>query len=190
MDYDSYVGPMALAAVDLVNLLTPGMQGARTHHPPPSDEAAVVIAGIFASHAGHPSRPPNTAEVVELGDWAARFRRVVALVDTGDLDGGCARLNEDLRAAGAVPTLARHHGEQWHLHFHREDAGFVDSWAAGMATGLALVLGHPPVTRLGLCTAPSCDRAYADTSRNNSRRFCSVTCQNRVKAAAYRARRT
>jgi hypothetical protein len=29
---------------------------------------------------------------------------------------------------------------------------------------------------------------YVDTSRNGTRRFCSTSCQNRVKAAAFRAR--
>jgi predicted RNA-binding Zn ribbon-like protein len=31
---------------------------------------------------------------------------------------------------------------------------------------------------------------YVDVSRNGTRRFCSTTCQNRVKAAAFRKRRT
>jgi predicted RNA-binding Zn ribbon-like protein len=29
---------------------------------------------------------------------------------------------------------------------------------------------------------------YVDTSRNGTRRFCSTTCQNRVKTAAFRSR--
>jgi predicted RNA-binding Zn ribbon-like protein len=41
--------------------------------------------------------------------------------------------------------------------------------------------------RLGVCAAPRCDRVYVDTSRNATRRFCSTACQNRVKAAAFRA---
>jgi len=42
--------------------------------------------------------------------------------------------------------------------------------------------------RLGVCTAPRCDRVYVDTSRNGTRRYCSTSCQNRVKTAAFRAR--
>lgn len=42
--------------------------------------------------------------------------------------------------------------------------------------------------RLGVCTAERCDRVYVDTSKNGTRRFCSTACQNRVKAAAFRAR--
>ena len=36
---------------------------------------------------------------------------------------------------------------------------------------------------------PGCGRVFLDVSKNGSRRFCSVTCQNRVKAAAFRQRR-
>ena len=61
-------------------------------------------------------------------------------------------------------------------------------WAAGCATGLAVVLGSEFHDRLGVCTAPRCDRVYVDTSRNGTRRYCSTACQNRVKAAAFRAR--
>jgi len=64
----------------------------------------------------------------------------------------------------------------------------LNGWAAGCATGLAIVLGSEHYDRLGVCTAPHCDRVYVDTSRNRHRRFCSTACQNRVKAAAFRER--
>jgi predicted RNA-binding Zn ribbon-like protein len=54
--------------------------------------------------------------------------------------------------------------------------------------GLAAVLGTDARSRLGVCTAPRCDRVYVDTSFAGTRRFCSTSCQNRVKTAAYRAR--
>ncbi len=75
------------------------------------------------------------------------------------------------------------------MHFHAADEGSpAKGWAAGCATGLAIVLGGEYHDRLGVCTAPHCDRVYVDTSRNGSRRFCSTACQNRVKAAAFRER--
>lgn len=115
--------------------------------------------------------------------------RLSSLVDAGDVDPACAELNAIMRDSGAMPTLARHDGEPWHLHFHSADADWAVSWAASMATGLAVVLGNPAIERLGLCNAPACDRVYVDVSRNGTRRFCSTACQNRVKAAAFRARR-
>ena len=43
--------------------------------------------------------------------------------------------------------------------------------------------------RLGTCASTDCDRVFLDGSKNASRRFCSTTCQNRVKATAFRLRR-
>jgi predicted RNA-binding Zn ribbon-like protein len=85
-------------------------------------------------------------------------------------------------------VLSRHDGERWHLHFHPRDASWAFGWAGAMATSLAVVLGGPSYDRLGVCSAPACDRVYVDTSRNGTRRFCSTACQNRVKAAAFRER--
>ena len=68
------------------------------------------------------------------------------------------------------------------------DRSLPNGWAAGCATGLAVVLGGDLHDRLGVCTAPRCDRVYVDTSRNGTRRYCSTSCQNRVKTAAFRAR--
>ncbi|WP_328959494.1 CGNR zinc finger domain-containing protein [Kitasatospora purpeofusca] len=43
-------------------------------------------------------------------------------------------------------------------------------------------------SRLGVCSAPTCDRAHVDVARNGTRGYCSTACQNRVKSAAHRAR--
>jgi predicted RNA-binding Zn ribbon-like protein len=51
-----------------------------------------------------------------------------------------------------------------------------------------MAIGSDFAGRLGVCSAERCDRVYVDTSRNSRRRFCSTACQNRVKAAAFRAR--
>ena len=58
----------------------------------------------------------------------------------------------------------------------------------GVALREAPLLGSDLRGRIGVCTAPRCDRVYVDASRNGTRRFCSTSCQNRVKTAAFRAR--
>jgi len=63
---------------------------------------------------------------------------------------------------GARPELERHDGQSWHLHFHAADNSLPNG----------------------------CDRVFVDTSRNGTRRYCSTSCQNRVKTAAFRARLT
>jgi hypothetical protein len=77
----------------------------------------------------------------------------------------------------------------WHVHFRGADDTLATGWIAGCATALALAIGSELAGRLGICEAQRCDRVYVDTSRNSSKRFCSLACQNRTKAAAHRARR-
>ncbi|WP_374215715.1 CGNR zinc finger domain-containing protein [Streptomyces drozdowiczii] len=43
--------------------------------------------------------------------------------------------------------------------------------------------------RIGICTGDHCVDVYVDRSPGGRRRFCSVTCQNRTRVAAFRRRR-
>jgi predicted RNA-binding Zn ribbon-like protein len=182
VDFDSHVNATVLRAVALVNAVTPGMQGGRSLVAPTGAALAAAINGAIGELL-------DEAESARLATWAGRLREVVTLLEAGEPDAACAACNAVLQETGAVPVLARHDDEPWHLHFHALDAAPAEGWAAPMATGLAMVLGSSSIDRLGVCTAPACDRVYADTSRNGTRRFCSTACQNRVKAAAFRARR-
>jgi predicted RNA-binding Zn ribbon-like protein len=187
VEFDSHTSDTVEYAVALINDVTPGERHGRPFPAPVGD--ALVAAVRNAVPPARTPGLPTPSDAVELAEWAGRLRHVVELVDTGDVDSACAELNRIMREADAVPTLARHDGEPWHLHFHSADAAWAVSWAAPMATGLAIVLGNAAVERLGLCNAPVCDRVYIDVSRNGTRRFCSTACQNRVKAAAFRARK-
>lgn len=171
-------------AVTLINDVTPGERHGRPY-PGPAHLVTAVREAVPPSRS--PDHPTGE-EAVELASWATRLRRVVELLDAGDVDGACLTLNEIMREAGAVPRLARHDGEAWHVHYHSADADWAAGCAASIATALAIVLGTASIDRLGICNAAGCDRIYVDISRNGTRRFCSTACQNRVKAAAFRAR--
>ena len=188
MNFNSHTDAVVGTAVALVNLLTPGEERGREYRPPASAELTARLNALFRS-AG--SRTEVTeAEAAEFAPVAGGLRAVFAGVAAGDVDTAARQLNDMLAATGARPALERHDGEPWHLHFHSTDeTSLANSWAAGCATGLAIVLGGELYDRLGVCTAPHCDRVYVDISRNGSRRFCSTACQNRVKAAAFRERR-
>jgi predicted RNA-binding Zn ribbon-like protein len=188
VDFDSHTSDVVEYAVALVNTVTPGERRGRPFAAPVGDALLTAVRGAVPPVRTGDLPTPSDAE--ELAGWAVRLRQVVAHVDAGDLDAACVALNQVMRETNAVPTLARHDGEPWHLHFHSADASWAAGWAASMATGLAVVLGNPAVDRLGLCNAPACDRVYVDVSRNGTRRFCSTACQNRVKAAAFRARKS
>jgi predicted RNA-binding Zn ribbon-like protein len=187
VNFTSHVDAVITAAVNLVNAVTPGDARGRAFEPPAGEELRARV--IEALHSANPgARVPTAAEAADLAVVAGRLRAVFDAVDHGAVDSAAASVNALLAETGARPQLDRHDGEPWHMHFHASTDSLADGWAAGCATGLAIVLGTEMYDRLGVCTAPRCDRVYVDVSRNGTRRFCSTACQNRVKAAAFRAR--
>ena len=116
---------------------------------------------------------------------AGRLHEVFAALVEDDVARAAGVLNELLREHPAHPHLAEE-GGIWRLHHHPATAELVPMWSAICAEGLARVVGEGHAHRLGTCAA--CGRVFLDTSKNASRRFCGLTCQNRVKAAAHRAR--
>ena len=189
VNFNSHADIVVRVAVGLVNLLTEGEDRSRKYLPPEGgDERAAQISALFKSAGGR--RPVTAAEAADFSGVAADLRAVFEAVAADDIDSAAGRVNAMLDATSARPALERHDDEPWHLHFHSADeTSMVKGWEAGCATGLAIVLGSEYCDRLGVCTAPHCDRVYVDTTRNGSRRFCSTACQNRVKAAAFRERR-
>ena len=118
---------------------------------------------------------------------AERLREVFSDLHGGDVDAAARRLNDLLAAHPAHPHLAKEHG-RWRLHHHPADATLVPMATAICAEGMARMIGGGDGNRLGTCAGAGCDRVFLDGSKNASRRFCSTTCQNRVKAAAFRRR--
>ncbi|MEV0227926.1 CGNR zinc finger domain-containing protein [Nonomuraea sp. NPDC050786] len=185
MDFNSHADGVVRAAVALVNALTPGERRGRDH-PAPESPGAAATEGLRTVYPDH--REVAEPEGAELAEVAARLRTVFAAVAAGDIDTAAGQVNALLDETHARPMLQRHDGEPWHLHFHGRGGTLAGEWGASCATGLAIVLGSEFSDRLGVCTAPHCDRVYVDVSRNGTRRFCSTACQNRVKTAAFRAR--
>ncbi|GAA3510854.1 putative RNA-binding Zn ribbon-like protein [Streptosporangium album] len=185
MDFNSHADAIVRMAVGLVNELTPGERRGRAF-PPPRDLAAAATEGLRTGYPSH--REVAEGEACDLVEIAARLRMVFDAVATGDIDTAALQVNGLLEETRARPLLERHDGEPWHLHFHGSGGTMAGDLAASCATGLAIVLGSEFHDRLGVCTAPHCDRVYVDVSRNGTRRFCGTACQNRVKTAAFRAR--
>ena len=60
--------------------------------------------------------------------------------------------------------------------------------AAAAVTLHTQLVEHDP-ERLGTCASTRCGDVFVDASPGAHRRFCSVTCQNRERVAAFRRRR-
>ena len=188
MRFSSHLDTVVAVAVELVNVLTAGEAHGRPYTPPGGGDLPAAVTTLL--RAASPRTPDiGPADAAELQATATELRVVFEAVSRDDVDAAARQVNKLLAWTGARPALDRHDGEGWHLHFHGSPEALANGWAAGCVTGLAVVLGTDDRGRLGLCTAPHCDRAYVDTSRNGTRRFCSTTCQNRVKTAAFRSRR-
>jgi predicted RNA-binding Zn ribbon-like protein len=184
VNFNSHNDAVVAASAELVNTATPGRRRGRPYSLPADGELAKALT--FALRARGRMDP---AQARKLTDAAARLRVVFELAGQGDIDAAARSVNALLDDLRPTPYLERHDGEPWHMHYHGPDQDFADGWAASCAIALATVLGSGYADRLGVCSAPECDRVFVDVSRNGTRRFCSTACQNRVKAAAHRARR-
>jgi hypothetical protein len=180
---DSYADTGALVAVELVNALAPGYPGGAR-----PEERLPAIAKVLAVDPPSVSRlsEGNTPGFLRL----ARFLRLIFQdLGNGDIDAAASRLNRLLSKHPAHPHLAKE-GGRWRLHHHPSDVALVPMWTSICAEALARMIGAGYGGRFGICEASQCNRVYFDISKNASRRFCSTTCQNREKAAAFRLRQT
>lgn len=186
MNFGSHTDPVVTAAAALVNVATPGQRRGRDYEVPIGSALAEAIAGaVQTSRSGATPTPDLVAAYVEI---AVAVRPVFELAGNDRFDEASALVNRLLARYQPVPYLDRHDDEPWHLHFHGRDSSDRSGWGGGISVGLATVLGSDHADRLGVCQGSGCDRVFVDISRNGTKRFCSVACQNRVKAAAHRAR--
>jgi hypothetical protein len=176
--FGSYSDAGVFVAVGLVNeLAIDGRAG---------DGALDAIASLLEfdppTHAQ--LRPRHVPGFVTL---AEELHQVIGWMVHDDIDRAARRVNQWLAEHPATPHLAQHEGV-WQLHHHPATADLVPMYTSICAEVIARLIGTGQAHRLGLCADPGCRRAYLDQSRNSSRRYCSVTCQNRAKTAAFRAR--
>jgi predicted RNA-binding Zn ribbon-like protein len=171
---DSYVDAGVLVALDLVN------------EPSLEEGGRAALARLL-------ERDPASVAQLRRRDvpgfvtLATDLRRVFEDLDARDLPAAAARLNRLLARHPAHPHLAIEQG-RFRLHHHPMRAAVVPMWTAICAEAIARQVGAGHAERFGRCEAPGCGRVFFDESKNATRRFCSTTCQNRVKAAAFRER--
>jgi predicted RNA-binding Zn ribbon-like protein len=130
-------------------------------------------------------RTHDQAELDAVRDLRPRLARLWDMSE----DEAVHLVNTLLHDANALPQLVRHDGWAYHVHATSPDAPLADRMAVDVAMAIADLIRFGELARLRYCAAPDCDDVMIDLSKNRSRRFCSLTCANRVNVAAYRSRR-
>ncbi|WP_412540164.1 CGNR zinc finger domain-containing protein [Longispora sp. K20-0274] len=177
-------------AVQLVNHLATARVRGRTVEPPTA--AAEVHAAVLAARdeAGLDEETALTeGDTGPLAGFSVELGRALDACANQDVTGAADLLNELMARYSAVPNLHGFPGQPPTLAYHRPGVGLLAAWRADLPAGVATLVGLGQTHRFGRCTAEGCDLVFFDRTRNASRRFCGVGCQNRAKAAAYRARR-
>jgi predicted RNA-binding Zn ribbon-like protein len=100
----------------------------------------------------------------------------------GEFDGGAmATLNDAAREASATPQLTA---------TGRRTVATPQEALSTVARQAVELLSGPDVPLLKECDNPECTRIYIDRSRGMRRHWCGMeSCGNKIKAAAYRARK-
>jgi predicted RNA-binding Zn ribbon-like protein len=146
------------------------------------------LSDLFDAAAAEVPEGGAAPEPRARGD-AARAGSRGATAARASADAVAERVNRLLDRAQTPPRLSNHDGTAWHLHITADEAPWADWLAAVAGLALARLLAEDGVARIGRCAAPSCSRVFAGGLRNHPRRYCSPTCANRARVAAFRARR-
>ncbi len=132
----------------------------------------------------------RSTDPAALRRFQAELGAVVDASTSGDGSQVVALLNGLLARHAIHPRISGHDAGTWHLHVSDTDASVADTLMAEALFGLTLLVTEMGATRLGRCGAMGCDRAFVDTTTNDSRRFCSTRCATRTNVAKYRLRRS
>jgi predicted RNA-binding Zn ribbon-like protein len=144
-----------------------------------------ALDGFIAHWRWTGDRTRDQAELDAIRGLRSRMERIWET----DKDEAAAWVNAELKKASALPQLVRHDSWDYHLHATPPQSPLADRMAVEAAMAFADVIRSDQLERLRLCAAEDCDDVLVDLSKNHSRRFCSLSCANRVNVAAYRQRR-
>ena len=150
---------------------------------PDTDLLAALLAG-----SGVRDCPPSALTGPALRQVADQLHRVFAAADLAERVTLVAGL---LAQTGVTPALeltdsgdrpGARPGATWRVSSAR------DALLAAAALTLRHQLAEHDPDRIGVCSGRRCADAFIDASPAGQRRFCSVTCQNRARIAAWRQR--
>jgi len=145
----------------------------------------VPALGEYIHQAGVPAEVAEALTDTELIRFADTIFGVFASAETADRVAAVSGL---LTGVDVRPDLAVVDGEVrpvWWV----DTQDPHDTLLAAALLALRMQLCTEDPGRLGVCVDGGCADIYIDGSPAGRRRFCSVTCQNRARAAKYRRTR-
>ena len=140
-----------------------------------------LLAGLL-SGSGVRDCPPEILTRDALTRVADHLHPVFATADPAERVTITARLLADTGVKPALDLTGDGPLATWQVDDDRQ----VLTAAAALTLRDELAARDPD--RIGTCTGRRCADAYIDASPAGQRRFCSVTCQNRARVAAWRER--
>jgi hypothetical protein len=161
--------------VELVNGwgAEPRRAGARTHVPARADH--VHRAGL----------PPGVADRLTDADLAGFADEVFGIFDQPSTQARVERISALLTGLAITPDLILDGDGVRPVWLTTER----DALLVAALLALRAQLAEQDPGRLGICVDGGCADVYVDVSPAGRRRFCSVQCQNRARAADFRRRR-
>ncbi|MFE0633448.1 CGNR zinc finger domain-containing protein [Streptomyces sp. NPDC058864] len=126
------------------------------------------------------SQPSDVVEAVSLREAVFSLVRSALNKEGYDAD-ALALLNATARRPSAVPQLTRD---------GRRVEATAEQALSSLAREAVRLLSGPDAELVKECSRPECTQIYLDRSHGSRREWCAMDpCGNRVKAAAYRARK-
>lgn len=168
MRVNPYIEPLLQHAIDLLN------------QPPAS---AVDLERSWRGRGMPIDGPVTQQDVTTVRTFLRQWADVVDATDQADR---VALLNDLLRRYTAPLSITDHAGAGWHLHYRDEHASFGQTLAGSTSASAAQFLCDRGMHRLGRCAVPECGKAFLDSSRPGTQRYCSPACANRDAVRRHR----
>jgi predicted RNA-binding Zn ribbon-like protein len=140
-----------------------------------------LLAGLLAG-SGVRDCPPEVLTQEALTQVADGLHPVFASADLAERVSLTEHLLNDTGVKPALNLTGNGPRAGWQV----DDDRRVLTAAAALTLRQQLAEHDPD--RIGTCTGRRCADAYIDASPAGQRRFCSITCQNRARVAAWRER--
>ena len=173
-------------AIDFVNELAPGSARGHQYEPHSDGEHLASVANsTFAAFYDQPAVfiPSERHEILTL---VTDLHRVLLALGESRLNDAVPLINSMMAKHAFAPHLSAE--EPFSLHYQDHTLPAPAAWTTGIAASLGSFVSSGAWEYIGVCEASKCDRVFLDDTRNQSRRFCTTRCQNRVKVRAFRSR--